>query len=150
MKALLIEDDHKKESKIIEVLNEFYPLTEVDVVRSVNCGLSILAKKNFDLILLDLGLPNYPRDSEYKYSGGTGGMEILHWLSSRKIFTPVVIISQNDELLDPSSPLSERLKVMKLKSFPTTIVKGICHYDNIDDQWKIDLTKYITTIKDTF
>ncbi len=60
----------------------------VDLVNNGNDADSILIYQNFDLILLDLGLPKL------------GGFEVLKRLRARNSLTPVLILTANDSLSD--------------------------------------------------
>lgn len=60
----------------------------VDVVDNGNAADSVLTYQNFDLILLDLGLPKL------------GGFEVLKRLRARNSLTPVLILTANDNVSD--------------------------------------------------
>lgn len=60
----------------------------VDVVDNGNAADSVLTYQNFDLILLDLGLPKL------------GGFEVLKRLRARNSLTPVLILTANDNVAD--------------------------------------------------
>ena len=60
----------------------------VDVVDNGNAADSVLTYQNFDLILLDLGLPKL------------GGFEVLKRLRARNSLTPVLILTANDNVPD--------------------------------------------------
>lgn len=60
----------------------------VDLVNNGDSADQILSYQNFDLILLDLGLPKL------------SGFEILKRLRARKSLTPVLILTANDHISD--------------------------------------------------
>ncbi|MDE2417392.1 MAG: response regulator [Burkholderiales bacterium] len=84
MRLLLVEDDTMIGEVLLDLLrDEHYA---VDWVRDGEIADATLESQNYDLILLDLGLPK--RD----------GLEVLRKLRSRKDRTPVLIVTARDAL----------------------------------------------------
>jgi len=82
-KILMIEDDFMIAESTLTLLR--YHQFEVEWVNNGVDGLYLLAKHNFDLVLLDLGLPMMD------------GMQVLRQIRQRSAL-PVLIISARDQL----------------------------------------------------
>ena len=84
MRLLLVEDDQMIGEQMLDILRaEHYA---VDWVRDGEMADTALAGQNYDLVLLDLGLPR--RD----------GMSVLRGLRARKDRTPVLIATARDSI----------------------------------------------------
>ena len=86
MRLLLVEDDRMIGESIRTALRQ--DGNAVDWVRDGRSAESTLATENFDLVLLDLGLPQ--RD----------GLEILRAMRLRHDQTPVIVLTARDALQD--------------------------------------------------
>ncbi len=92
MRLLLVEDDRM----IGESLRSGLRLEghAVDWVRDVAAANATLATEQFDLVLLDLGLPTGgARGAETR---ATGGLEVLRALRQRQNATPVIVLTARD------------------------------------------------------
>jgi len=86
MRIILIEDDRMiGESVRTSLRQEGYA---VDWVRNGQVAETVLASEQFDLALVDIGLP------------GKGGIELLQNLRRRKSLMPVIIITARDGIED--------------------------------------------------
>jgi DNA-binding response OmpR family regulator len=86
MRILLVEDDRMIGESIRTALRQ--DGSAVDWVRDGRSAESTLATEEFDLVLLDLGLPQ--RD----------GLEVLQAMRSRHDQTPVIVLTARDALAD--------------------------------------------------
>jgi len=86
MRILLVEDDRMIGESIRTALRQ--DGSAVDWVRDGRSAESTLASEEFDLVLLDLGLPQ--RD----------GLEVLHAMRARRNQTPVIVLTARDALTD--------------------------------------------------
>ena len=86
MRILLVEDDRMIGESIRSALRQ--DGSAVDWVRDGRSADSTLATEEFDLVLLDLGLPQ--RD----------GLEVLRAMRSRHDQTPVIVMTARDGLAD--------------------------------------------------
>jgi DNA-binding response OmpR family regulator len=86
MRILLVEDDRMIGESIRTALRQ--DGSAVDWVRDGGSAESTLATEEFDLVLLDLGLPQ--RD----------GLEVLQAMRSRHDQTPVIVLTARDALAD--------------------------------------------------
>jgi len=86
MNLLLIEDDAVLSNGLSYALQQSgYTISTTD---SGSYALQLLNAEDFDLIILDLGLPDMD------------GMEILRQIRHKKIAVPVIILTARDELND--------------------------------------------------
>ena len=83
-KILMIEDDFMIAESTLTLLQ--YHQFEVEWVNNGMDGLALLTKQNFDLVLLDLGLPLMD------------GMQVLKQIRQRMASLPVLILSARDQL----------------------------------------------------
>jgi DNA-binding response OmpR family regulator len=86
MRVLLVEDDRMIGESIRAALRQ--DGNAVDWVRDGRSAESTLATETFDVVLLDLGLPQ--RD----------GLEILRGMRARRDQTPVIVLTARDALQD--------------------------------------------------
>jgi len=86
MRILLVEDDRMIGESIRAALRQ--DGAAVDWVRDGDSAESALATEQFDLVLLDLGLPQ------------RGGLEVLRAMRRRHDQTPVIVLTARDALQD--------------------------------------------------
>ena len=90
MRLLLVEDDRMIGDSLRQALrDEGYAVDWVYDARAANATLS---SERFDLVLLDLGLPNAQQWG--------GGLDVLRALRERKDKTPVIVLTARDALGD--------------------------------------------------
>ena len=87
LKVLLIEDNPSDSYVIQEVLERFKnPMVHVQAVETLTAGLKLLSEKSFDIILLDLNLPE------------SLGLETLHKVIESFPQLPVVVLTIIDDV----------------------------------------------------
>ena len=84
MRLLLVEDDRMIGDSLRSALRQSG--FAVDLVRDGRAAESTIASERFDIVLLDLGLPQ--RD----------GMEVLQAIRARGDRTPVIVVTARDTL----------------------------------------------------
>ncbi len=84
MRVLLVEDDRMIAEAVRTALHQ--DGDTVDWIRDGAGAAAALASSSFDIVLLDLGLPN------------RGGLDVLREARGRGIVTPVIIITARDDL----------------------------------------------------
>lgn len=93
MRVLLVEDDLMIADAIVQALKD--AAYAVDAVHDGRAALIPLNAEHYDVVLLDLGLPQM------------GGFEVLRHLRSRKIGIPVIILTARDAVGDRIRGLDE-------------------------------------------
>lgn len=138
MKVLLIEDNSHKKELIDTFLKEQFADIEINLKRSYNSGLrEIVKNQDYNLILLDMSLPNY--DIEPGETGGdfeNAGELILKEMYRRDIGVNVVIVTMYHNYIDEQN--NWELK----QAFKNYL--GVIYFDlNYPDSWKKELTELI-------
>ena len=89
LKLLVVEDHPIFFEGLSFILNQLAPLVEIECVSNiVNAKDTLLANSDYDLILLDLGLPDQ------------GGLSLVPFIMSQHIFIPVSILSASENTND--------------------------------------------------
>ncbi|MBL0085226.1 MAG: response regulator transcription factor [Ideonella sp.] len=94
MRVLMVEDDRMIGDSLRQALR--LDGHAVDWVYDVAAGTAALATERFDLVLLDLGLPDAPGQP----ARPAGGLGLLRTLRGRGDATPVIVLTARDALGD--------------------------------------------------
>ena len=86
MKVLLVEDEHALSDEIVDFLTQLQ--YQCDTVGTVKAATAILADRYFDIILLDLGLPD------------GDGLDILKTIKMDQADSIIVILSAKGDIKD--------------------------------------------------
>ncbi len=139
MRILVIEDNPNKLKQIKSFLNEYYYQPQIEESYSFNSGRNKIYENKWDLILLDMSLPTY--DITHTEYGGdkkpVAGKDLMKRMLNRKIFTPVIIITQFETFDDDRISLDSLNQEFSEKF--NNIWKGTVFYGN--DDWNIELKK---------
>jgi len=103
MRVLLVEDDLMISDAVEQALKD--STYAVDAVHDGQSALIPLSAENYDVILLDLGLP------------GMGGFEVLHYIRAKKIDISVIILTARDSVEDRIRGLDEGADDYLIKPF---------------------------------
>ena len=144
---ILVEDDKHKMNDIISYLASFKKKIEVDSAHSVESGVQAAVDKPFDLILLDMTIPNF--DITEKSDGGisykNGGEIIVKELLDEDISFRCAIITQyetfNNETIDQ---ISQRINRLCRDNY-----LGYVKYSTDNDSWKEKLKILIEYVENT-
>ncbi len=94
MRLLLVEDDAMiGESLRLALRQDGYA---VDWVRDISAANSTLASERFDLVLLDLGLPEGGPQPRAGSGPAPSGLSVLQALRARQDNTPVIVLTARD------------------------------------------------------
>ena len=145
MKILLVEDDKHKMNDIIAYLDSIKKKIEVDTAYSVESGVQSAVDKVYDLILLDMTIPNF--DITEQSDGGksykNGGEIVVKELLDEEICFRCAIITQyetfNNETIDQ---ISQRISRLCLDNY-----FGYVKYSTDNDAWKNKLKELIEHVE---
>jgi two-component system response regulator AtoC len=103
MKVLLVDD----ERNIRESLKKYLSLEQIEAAAAETGESAIrsLEREAFDAVILDLKLP------------GMSGQEVLDWINSRGIISPVIMISAHGQIADAVAALKAGAKDYLVKPF---------------------------------
>lgn len=145
---LLIEDDEHKKTNIINLLDDSSFDFEICVAASLMSGVRSIKKRSFDLVLLDMTLPNYDViDGET--GGGMhafGGVEFLKQMRRFKIDTPVIVITQFETFGQPPNLKDLPELDMELSEAFSPTYKGAIYYHASIDDWSEQIIRKIQEI----
>lgn len=96
MRILIIEDDPVKLNSIKHFLSDISTSILIEDRMSYQSGLFTLLRNSFDLVLLDMQLPNYDiKSGEDGYKlRPVAGRDILREIKRKKIHVKVIIVTQ--------------------------------------------------------
>lgn len=141
MKILIVEDDENKRIQLTQFLSSFAPQEEVQVQRSLQSGVRKIRRETFDLIILDMTLPQYdlspdePSDDTHIF----GGQDFLAQMERFDVGTPVVVFTQFEVFGKPPNELNLADLDLKLKAEYPNIYKGVVYYHSSINSWKQQL-----------
>ena len=118
MRIIFIEDHPLKQAQINKYINERFPETDIINKNSYISGLKELIHNydNYDLLLLDISMPNYDISSDD--SGGDwmplAGKKILKEMYLRDIPTKAVVVTMHGSF-DDGTRITELDEIIKLE-----------------------------------
>ncbi|EGR0744807.1 hypothetical protein BBM24_21890 [Vibrio parahaemolyticus] len=143
MNVLFIEDDKEKIQAIKNHMLEKYSKLNFyfEIRESVQSGLdALISDKKYDLLLLDMALPNY-NISNFEPDGGSpesfGGRDLLFQMKMRRKDIPSIVITQFESFGDDNMTLNELKNI--LSSNFSDIYLGTVYFSITSDEWKKDL-----------
>jgi hypothetical protein len=148
MRILFIEDHPHKRQLVVNYLKETFPNFKVVIKGSYNSGLKelITNSEEYDLLLLDISMPNY--DISPEESGGDflplAGKLILKEMYLRDISTKAVVISMHGSFKG-GTKLTELDDELKTEYCDNYI--GYVYFSQISTEWKEQLKKIIDKIQ---
>jgi CheY-like chemotaxis protein len=145
MKILIVEDQIEKSKEIEQFCKSFFPKIEnVSVFQSLRSGLRALMSNTYDLIFLDMSMPNFDPSSDDPL-GGTpesfAGKEFLAQMKLRGEKIPVVIITQYQTFEEGQVDLTSIDSF--LKSTYSGFYLGAIYYSSADKEWEINLERLL-------
>lgn len=148
MTILFIEDHPYKLGQVLNFLMEHFPDSKVEVRNSYNSGLRELITNctNYDLLLLDISMPNY--DISPEENGGDflplAGKLILKEMFLREIPTKTIVVTMHGSFED-GTKLPEL--DYKLKSEFSDNYIGYVYFSAVSTEWKSQLGNLINQIR---
>lgn len=148
MRCLLVEDDDNKRLQLEGFMRAWRPDIELDEARSLQAGVRKVRSHTFDLILLDMTLPNYDPSPDEPGGGTTysfGGHEFLKRMTRFEISTPVIVVTQFETFGKPPKTTNlEELDEELHRDF-AGIYRGAVYYHPAIEGWRQELTALIAT-----
>ncbi|HEV7378744.1 MAG TPA: response regulator [Dyadobacter sp.] len=145
MKLLLIEDDQHKSKQILDFISSNFPAIFIDLRRSYQSGLKEIIQGAYDLILLDMQLPNFDIKSGedgYKFRK-LAGMDILTELVRKKKNCKVVVITQFETFGEGENYIDlKSLKIILKRQFSDVYLDTI-YYGADQSNWQKELKNVV-------
>jgi len=148
MRIIFIEDHPLKQAQINKYINERFPETDIINKNSYISGLKELIHNydNYDLLLLDISMPNYDISSDD--SGGDwmplAGKKILKEMYLRDIPTKAVVVTMHGSF-DDGTRITELDSELKTE-FPDNYI-GYVYYSQISEEWKDKLEQLLKELR---
>ncbi len=145
MRILVVEDDENKRTQLLQFLGGAVPDGAFTIARSLNSGVRQIRQQCFDLVILDMTLPNYdaspdePADDTHIF----GGREFLSQMERFDIITPVVVFTQFEVFGKTPSEMKIEDLDRELKEEFTESYKGTVYYHASLDSWKSQLIYFL-------
>lgn len=145
MKLLIVEDDRNKLGQLRELVNQRFPNINIDTRFSYNNGAKSALSGEYQLILLDMSMPAF--DASLSTSAGSplhfAGREILRQMKRRGVEAKAIVVTQFDTFGEGNNRMSlEELTEELQNDYPESFL-GTVYYNPKQEQWKVELTKYL-------
>lgn len=148
MKILFIEDHPLKQAQINKFVLEKFSDCQIESKNSYISGLKELIKNhnNYDVLLLDISMPNYDISSED--SGGDwmplAGKNILKEMYLRDIPTKAIVVTMHGSF-DDGTKITELDSELK-KEFSDNYI-GYVFYSQLNEDWKDKICQLLKTLE---
>jgi len=146
VKILLIEDDTHKATHISDHLHgNLSGDISIRTVRSYQSGLQAIMTEPWDIVLLDMSLPNYdisPTEDGYRFDA-FAGRNILFEIKRKNVVCRVIVITQYDTLGEGQDRLTLGELRNQLKEMFPDSYKGAVYYSSSETNWKDALVALI-------
>ncbi|MDN2676446.1 response regulator [Janthinobacterium sp. SUN033] len=142
-KILLVEDDEFKRKKIQDfILSESW-CEKLSTAVSVSGAIRELDDNIFDILLLDMAIPNH--DDGADGAQGLGGLAVFRYLQIISKSTDVIVVTQFEALNEGSTVVDiGTLQNLLVNEFNSQFL-GLIQYLTDTDTWKERVTKMINT-----
>lgn len=148
MKILFIEDHPLKQAQINKFVLEKFSDCQIESKNSYISGLKELIKNhnNYDVLLLDISMPNYDISSEE--SGGDwmplAGKNILKEMYLRDIPTKAIVVTMHGSF-DDGTKITELDSELK-REFSDNYI-GYVFYSQLNEDWKDKICQLLKTLE---
>ncbi|MBZ9775379.1 response regulator [Mesorhizobium sp. CO1-1-8] len=144
MRTLVVEDDENKRRQVMDYLAAKHPEVAVEHSGSLVSGLRKLKEKAFDLVILDMTLPNY----ETSNSGSTrmhafGGREFLRQMARAGLHGKAVVLTQFESFGETSNLTFLPDLDAELRNKYKDVYLGAIYYHASQSEWTGELTTII-------
>lgn len=145
MNILYVEDDEHKRNSILSFIKSKFNSVHIDIASSVQGGVCLGVEQEYDLILLDMTIPNF-ESSEGQGEGQSfknGGEIIVRELLDEDVNFRCAVITQyetfNNETIEQ---ISERIAQRCGDKY-----LGFIKYNTLDEEWKDNLKRLLDNVK---
>jgi CheY-like chemotaxis protein len=150
MKVLVIEDDDNKSREIEALVTAHEQVTGVTLARSLHGGRKELQNNTFDLVVLDMTLPNYDATAEEPGGGSVhsfGGVKLLRYMTRLELATPVVVVTQFELFLagEGQMDIDELDRQLAAEFRPQYL--GTVYYHASLSRWRLELTRFLESVQ---
>jgi DNA-binding NarL/FixJ family response regulator len=149
MKVLLIEDDRNKSNQIIDSFREGFPEGVIELRRSYQSGLKEIFSSSYDVILLDMQLPNFDIKSGedgYRFRK-LAGVDILREIQRKRKTCKVIVVTQFETFGENESYIElQDLKKMIRDQYGNLYVDTVFYSPN-QSIWKRQLKELIKSLQ---
>ncbi|WP_041362375.1 response regulator [Methylovorus sp. MP688] len=123
------------------MIEEHFPFVNIMVAKSVVSSVQVIDENQFDLVILDLAIPDYDESNEA--SQDLGGVIVFRYLQQVHPNVPVIVITQY-ETLKVGSVLRDisNIKDELSEEFGAQFL-GLLQYKLNDDYWKNCLINFL-------
>lgn len=143
MKILIIEDDENKLNDIKDTVKDIFEniniKIDVTVMYSFQTGLNNVISNKYDLLLLDMSLPNFEKKNDTGIPFGLAGKIILNEMDYYDIHTKTIIVTSYETIEGESMNLISD----ELKEEFGTFYYGHVKYTANELNWKNELESKI-------
>ncbi|MFM0168851.1 response regulator [Paraburkholderia sediminicola] len=134
LNVLLVEDDEYKRRQIISFLNDEGWCTDIAIANSVVGGINKIDETSFDLVILDMALPNYDGGSDA--AQGLGGIAVFRYLQQLSPATPVLVLTQFEALREGSALVDIKTLDERLRAEFGDQFAALAQYKVASDEWR--------------
>ena len=145
MRILIIEDAERKLVQLRQHLREVFPNAKIEERMSYIGGLEAAIEEDFELIVLDMSLPNRDVSPQDPYSEMFvfAGRDILQEMKRKKVECPVIIVTQFPEF----GKDKERMTIHELREELSLLFSdsylGTVYYHPSRVDWQVEIDKLL-------
>ncbi|MCJ8344336.1 hypothetical protein MJH12_02260 [bacterium] len=143
MKILIVEDDKYKSEAILDCLQIYFPVANINITESLASGLfALIDEDSYQLIILDMSMPSFDI-TEKDPTGGTpesyAGEDFLAQMTLLGITTPVIVVTQYNNFGIDEQQISLSTLSKKLLNDHPAIYQGSIYFKVSSTTWKTEL-----------
>lgn len=149
MTILIIEDEISKERRIVNFLEESFPIERLEVKHSVMSGEDALQDQQFDFVLLDMSLPLYDHDDnnmqhkENNEFDTFGGLVVLDEMDRCSSQSKVIVVTAFDILGEGQHRIDLHSLNAQMKKDYGEMVLDTVFYDSSSVKWREEIRTII-------
>ncbi|SIN94721.1 response regulator [Paraburkholderia phenazinium] len=134
LNVLVVEDDEFKQRHIVDFLGQQDWCGDSIIACSVVGGIAQIDESEFDLVILDMALPNYDGGSDA--GQGLGGIAVFRYLRQIAPCVPVVVLTQFEALREGSALVDTETLKSRLEHEFGLQFAALAKYKIASDEWK--------------